>query len=310
MSKRIRNFLIIAAVLIVVGGVVSGIGFALGGMIPVSIGGGGIHVAGQGERNTVVDESFRNLSSVEINTDILELELRQGDAFRLEGTYDASAVTLDISESGGGLRIDSRSASSGFFGWNWGFGNFGFNTTVNKLVLTYPADTGFDSVSIKNDLGSLKIDGLSTKSLRAQLDAGYFKGSNISADTVDVDMNLGGCDITGLVVNNTTKFKMDAGSLNLIDSSLKDPDIKLNLGGFDYSGALNGSGRLTLDLGSLNLDLTNKEADLGYDIATDLGSINMNGRGLGSPVSTRSDTREATYLNIKCNLGSVDIDTK
>lgn len=310
MSKRIRNFLIIAAVLIVVGGVVSGIGFALGGMIPVSIGGGGIHVAGQGERSTAVDESFRNLSSVEINTDILELELRQGDAFWLDGTYDANAITLDISESGGDLRINSRAANSGFFGWNWGFGNFGFNTTINKLVLTYPANTGFDRVSIKNDLGSLEIDGLSTKSLQVQLDAGYFKGTDISADTVDVDMNLGGCDITGLVANNTTKFKMNAGSLNLIDSSLKNPDIKLNLGGFDYSGALGGNGKMTLDLGSLNLDLINKEADLGYDIDTDLGSINVNGRALSSPASTHSAAREATYLNIKCNLGSVDITTK
>ncbi len=309
MSKLLRNFLLAAAILIIFGGVVSGIGYALGGMVPLSITNEGIKLFGQSGQHTVVNESYRDLKSIEVNTDILELSFEEGDAFKVEGNYNPNIITLNISENNDALKIDSRSSSQGFFGWNWFNFGIGFGGgNINVLKITYPKNAEFESLKVTNDLGSLNMNDLSTQALNVKLNAGSFYGENITADEMDVDMDLGSCTINSLTSGKQSKFTMDAGSLSLTESSLTDTNAKLNLGQFDFSGLLEGNAEFSMDLGSINLDLENQEDKLGYSIETDLGSIHVNGKQAGSPANQKVSNPDCT-MEVKSNLGSVNIET-
>jgi hypothetical protein len=310
MSKTIRNFLLVAAVLIILGGVISGIGFALGGLAPVSITPEGVKLLNGGGRQTDIKENYENLTSIDIDTDVMELRLEEGDSFKLTGSYNSDLIKVEIEESGGELRVRTHSANNGLFGWNWL--NFGFgvyNQNYNELTLVYPKDTQFDAVALKSNLGSLRVGNLSAGALAVTLDAGSFNGTNIATDTLDVNMNLGACTIDRLVAKEYAGFKLDAGGLILEESKLNNATIKQNLGGCDFSGLLTGEADISLDLGSLNLNLENKEESLSYSIKTDLGSITVNGRGVGSPANQSAKSPECS-MNLQSNLGSIHVSTR
>jgi hypothetical protein len=310
MSKTIRNFLLVAAVLIVLGGVISGIGFALGGLAPVSVTPEGVKLLNEGGRQVNVNENYKNLTSIDIDTDIMELRLEEGDSFRLTGSYNSDLVRVEIEESGGELQVRTHSANNGLFGWNWlnlGFGVY--NQNYNELTLIYPKGTQFDTVALKSSLGSLRVDNLSAKALAVSLDAGSFNGTNIATDTLDVNMSLGSCTVDRLVAKNSAGFKLDGGGLALKESELNNVSIDQNLGGCDFSGLLTGKADIFLDLGSLNLNLENDEESLSYSIKTDLGSITVNGRSVGSPANLSAKSPECN-LNLESNMGNINVSTR
>lgn len=311
MSKRLRNFLIAAAVLLIAGGIFSGVGLALGGMQPISIMRDGVQVLGPASTQSVsVSGSYKTLTSVDIDTDMINFRLIEGDSFRLTGAYDSSVTKVNITETNGRLVIASSPANTGLFGQNWFNFGFGFyHNSNNELTLTYPKGTNFDSASVKSDIGSLEVGDLKAKTLNVRLSTGSFNGSNITADALDVNMDIGGCTIDNLKVFNSAHFELDTGSLRLKNSSLKNLTAAMNIGGFDYTGELLGNIDISDDTGSAHIDLTNKASNLSYSIRSDVGSVTINGKSYGSSALSSSSSSSCD-MTIKTNLGSVTLDTQ
>ena len=305
MNKIVRNLLLLAAILIIVGCVMAGAGFASGGMKSVSVTQNGLVVAGaNGDTTVEVNESYSKITDVVIDVDLAELKLVEGSSFSLKGRYNPEVQDLSITEKAGVLTI-SRKPLINWFGFNFGFKY----PLSNDLTLTYPKGTKFKSITITNNLGGLDVRNLEAKSLEVNLDAGSFDGSSILVDSLSMRLNLGGCTIKELTVAERAEFRLDAGSLDLERSSVNNLSVFNNLGGFDYSGALTGNVRIDLDVGSLKMSLENKADELSYTIDTDLGSIQVNGRKEGSPAHTTASSPTCT-LDITTAMGGVTLNTR
>jgi hypothetical protein len=268
MSKAARKLLIIAGVLIIVGAVLTGIGYNLGGMRPARLTADGIVVGDRPFGSTVtVDEQWEKLTGLDIDLALLDLRLEEGDSFSLKGSYSPDVMALFISESGGTLTIRSENRDGPW----WNFGIDDGNAHMTRMVLTYPKGTTFKNISIDNNLGSLHLERLSAKTLTVSLDLGSLTGRDISVETLDVYLALGDCDLDGLDIT-------------------KEADI-------------------TMDLGSLDMAIDTPESNIGYSIKSNMGSVTLNGRSLGSSAYNSTASPKLT-LDVNVSLGSVNIRTR
>ena len=345
MSKALRNFLIIAAILLIIGGIIAAVGTLLGGMRSITLTREGIVINEIGNGRLVeVSEKYNKVTEVRIRADLGDFILEEGDYFALKGRYNASILKLDVSEKSGVLTIECRSINKTIFGWNLG----SLDGEDNRLTLTYPRGTKFTNVDVTLNLGGLHISNFEADSLIASLDAGSlfgnsitvgrldakmnlgdckvddltilktavfnldagsFKGKSITAENLEARISLGSCTIDDLTVSKGAEFRLSAGSLYLRNASVYNLQASNNLGGIDYWGVLKGNAEFTLDAGALKLNLDNAETDLSYRIKTDLGSVSINGRSQGSSVNSSVVSPECT-LEINTSLGSVAVTTR
>ncbi|MCL1847855.1 MAG: DUF4097 domain-containing protein [Coriobacteriia bacterium] len=304
MSKAIRNLLILAGVLVIVGAIIAGAGFALGGMRSINLTREGPIVIGADSRDMmVVDEKYSKITALDVSMDLGEFELVEGDSFSLTGRYTSGIQQFEVTEKNGVLTIRLKQIS------RIGIGYIGVNGFHDQLTFTYPKGTKFTSVEVSLSLGSLSARNLEAETLRVTLDLGEFSGNTITAESMYAQLNLGGCTINGLTITKDGSFKLDSGSLSLRNATANNLVMKNNLGGVDYSGTLTGTCRADLDLGSLSLKLDNKEGEVDYHAKADLGSIKVNGREQGSSVS-RGVTSPRCTLEITLSLGSAELSFK
>ena len=307
MSKAIRNLLLLAAVLIIVGGIIAGIGFAFGGMRSVALTKDGPVIMGSGKYETVqVDASYDKITEVVVKADIGDIKFMEGNSFSLKGSYDSSVQSLDLIEHNGVLTIAGKAYNNNFAGWL----NTGFDFSLrNELTFTYPKGTEFKSVDLTLNLGDLEVRDLKAKSLEVNMSAGNFIGATISVDSLNANLNLGNCSISNLMVTKTASIVMDLGNLHLSDSSVNDLTAKNNMGNIEYFGMLTGNAKVTLDLGSLTLRLDSPENKLSYTINSNLGSVEVNGQNRGLAVS-KTVTSPVCTLDISLAMGSANITTR
>ncbi|MDR1185260.1 MAG: DUF4097 domain-containing protein [Coriobacteriales bacterium] len=304
MKKATRNLLIVALILILVGGILGRTGCALGGDTPIRMTKNGpVISSGKSGDLISVEDRWNTLTSLDIETDIIGLRLEEGESFSLHGSYDPALTQLEISESRGVLTIRSVDRREGWLNFDF----FGSGQPM-ELVLTYPGKAKFKEVSIDSAVGSLKIADLTTESLTVSLDIGNFEGRNITADVFSADLNLGNCEIDGLNVTEKARATLSTGRLALDDSTVRNLSVRADLGSCSYAGTLKGAADFEMDTGALSLDLALSERDLSYAIESDTGRITLNGETLGSPV--RSDVASPTLkLDIDSDLGAVKIRT-
>jgi len=312
MSKLVRNLLLLVAALVIVGGIIGGIGLALGGMKPISLTKDGLVILSTDSADSVeINESYTKLTEVHVNLKLGELKLVEGDSFSLRGRYNSAVQSFEITERNGVLTIVETSRRSGFFDWGFDLGlDLGSGLwSSDALTLTYPKGTTFTNVDVTLDLGSLNVQTLRADSMSVRLSMGDFTGNKITVDSIDANMELGNCVVSDLTVTKQAEFTLSSGNLNLNNSSVYNLTLKNSMGNLEYSGVLKGTATCDLDLGSVTMDLENREDDLSYRIETDLGSVSVNGQRQGSSVS-RSSSSPACTLEIRAAMGSVDLNTR
>ena len=310
MSKAIRNLLILASVLLIIGGIIATVGTALGGMKPVYPTKDGWKLFSISSADFVeVDEKYNNITEVVIDSDIMDIRFVEGSSFSLKGQYNSSIMSLDISEKNGVLTIRAKNLDNAWLRFGWWWDIIRISQPGQELTLTYPKGTKFKNVDVTADLGSLKIDSLEAESLSVSLALGDFSGSSITVGSVEARLNAGSCSIRNLTVSRSAEFNMDSGGLYLRDSTINNLTATNNVGSIEFSGSLKGKARFKLDLGSLDVSLQNAEKDLSYTITTDLGSIKINGRNYGSPARSSASSPDCT-LDITTSVGSVTLKTR
>jgi len=304
MSKALRNLLIIAGVLVIIGAIIAGTGFAMGGMRSISFSKDGPIVVGVDGKDMVeVNESYNKITALDVQMDLGELKLEEGDSFSLKGRYTFGLQSFEISESNGVLTVRAKQTS------RIGIGYIGVGTFHDQLTFTYPKGTKLDKVSIYLALGGLSIKNLDTDYLDVTLDAGAFNGNKVTTAQLIAQLNLGSCDIRQLSVSDSAKLNLDAGSLTLSNATVSNLSVDNHLGGVDFSGKLVDTADFNLDMGSISLKLDNRESDLSYNVSSNLGSVTINGKSHGNSV-INTNTSSTCTLDVSLSLGSADVKTR
>ena len=178
-------------------------------------------------------ENYTNISSIEIDLNTTNLEIKVGPEFRVE----ASNVTnsFEVRERNGNLSIEDDSF--------WLFGN----NNAGKVVVYVP--DYLNELSIDTGASETTIDSISAREFSLDYGVGVIAINN--------------CDFANAEIDSGT------GEININDTTLTNAQLDAGVGRVNFNGQILGRSSISAGVGEINLSLTGGN-DL-YSIRFDQG---------------------------------------
>lgn len=218
-------------------------------------------------------EKSEQIKELKIKTEITNLEIKQGNEFKIEKYNTTKALKYKV--SGNTLTIEENS------NFNW------FQENNARVVLTIPEDTMFKNIRIETGAGETKIAGLKTEKLKLNIGVGRTTISDLIANNADIN---GG-----------------AGSLTMENSILKDLDFDMGVGKSVIGGEIQGNSKIKCGVGKLELNLKDTFENYTIRVETGLGSIQLNGENCSDNSTYGNGDNK---IKLEGGVGAVEITTK
>lgn len=324
MDKAVKRIVIVAAAMVAVGLVLTGIGYAIGGNQPINIDRNGIHVGSgwkdDGEKGGALAtggklESFAEelgeFHSIKADTNLSQVELVAGEKYAIEGVFDTANGKPEYAIENGTLIVEERNDMLFHAGIDINLG-FKDNQEKPRVKIYYPKDAVLQDVNIKTAVSDLTFDGITAKSAKFELDLGRLELSNISADKVDISVGSGDCSLTGIKASDELKLTNNLGRTTISGGETKSLELTAQSGDVILNGTTIEKGGIQLNLGKLTGENLNTK---GLTVKNQSGDIELSGTILGdTDISSNmgrvflkpgAAEKEFNY-ELKTNLGRVE----
>ncbi len=157
-------------------------------------------------------KSYENIQKLEIDLENVNLEIKKGDSFKIEGMNLSDSI--QIQENGDNIKIDDEHIPSGYINEN------------TKLVVYMPEDQKLDEIDIEVQYASVNIEKINSTKFNLDLQNNTCKISELVAD--NVEMNIESADID-LSTGEVTRFQLEAdlGDENVAIKVLENAEFDL-----------------------------------------------------------------------------------
>ncbi len=280
MNKGFKNFLIICVVLSVIGLVLMGVGYALGGKPNVSI---------RKEisfNDKVINETkdFDNMRDIEIDTDLYHIEFIPSTQYKVEYSYNEDLEKPEVRLEEGKLYIKSENNDDKI--------NTSLLTLFNgkeqnlKLKLYYPKGEKLGTVKINNALGKIDIN-------------------ELDCENLFIDMGIGDVELKDVQVG-ISSMNLDLGNLYAENLEIGSLMADMDKGNVDIDGKI-GSTDIECDMGSVDVETTLKKEEYNCSFKVDLGSLTIDGKDSEESITSNYSEAE-NNMTITCDMGDIDVD--
>ena len=199
---------------------------------------------GANTESEIVNQSIgTDFTSISINLNAAELEIKTGDDFALQTNHKY----LKCEEKDDILKISETRTL------------FASHPRGMKVILTIPQDKIFDYVDIRAGAGSVTIDELSSNMLNIDLGAG-----ELTAQRLDALYNA--------------EFDGGAGSVTINGGRLNNADIDMGVGELNLESELFGKSSIDYGIGETNLVLIGEEDDYKIELDKGIGEAWLDGK--------------------------------
>jgi hypothetical protein len=293
MSKGLKITALVFGVLLCLGLILGGIGFALGGMNSVQFGRDGLHIINKVDRDerVTIDETFPEATSLKIDVSaIREVRVaRSGDVFSVNGYVSEYGGGVTAEMEGSTLRVVTAN-NNGF----WGLATFGVDFGTDwiagrdtYLTVTVPADFRLDKLDIDVDACELIVDGISADTAEIDIDASATTIKNVEFGSLSVDADASDCKLNG---GQVADFDVDinAGSLKVYGYTVtKSTNIDGDASDIELGGSFYGRNSVDVDAGDFDLISVLSQSDITFILESSAADIKIN----GEHISTHGDTK-------------------
>jgi len=326
----------IIIIVIIIGLILSIVGFATGASRTLFFDRTGVHISGSGISH-ITEMNLSQIRNVSVDVGLSDVELVISGDFGIElygsdieWLWTLEEETLNISHS-----KNTRMQII----------NLDFITSERNYVKIFlPEDAVLDIVDIKTSSGDIKInnfrvDRLEVKSsfgdvdvnnitsnnLYVDLSSGRFTGASINtgrftftsrfgdgrfqsvtADSLKADSSSGSMQFTDCAFgefNATSRF----GSITTNGFAASKTNILANSGNVRINGDLSGETIIHTDFGDIKLVLSREKDEYSYDISVRFGSITFDGVRQRDQTTLTSGTSYTNHLKLSSSSGEVDV---
>ncbi len=169
--------------------------------------------------------------------------------------------------------------------------NFGTQNRRNPVITVYLNSNNLDTLTIELGAGTIDIEQLVLQKLTVSIGAGDCDFEHISAD-----------DAT---------FSTGASTAELDECEFKTFNVELGVGDLDFSGDITESAKITGGVGNIKLNLSGKESTYNFECSTGVGSLRINGHhysGVGSDQNI--NPTGLVKITIEAGVGDIKIITR
>ncbi len=200
----------------------------------------------------------QGITSLEIDVDSIDLEIKNGDSFKVETNNKDIELSYDDS------KLEIEEDNLGLFG------------DSGKLIIYIPSDINFEDVDISTGAGRVIINTLSTDKLFLELGAG-----KVSIDN--------------LTVNKETSIESGAGEFTINSSKIKDLDLDMGVGKVSINSEMIGYNKIDSGIGKLELNLIGNNYKIIIDKG--IGSSTINGNSVSSGTIYEGESEHTIDIN-------------
>lgn len=161
---------------------------------------------------------------------------------------------------------------------------------ATKITLFLPEGCTLEEAELELGAGVMRIGEFRGKKAEAKVGAGQIVLEDCRVDLLK--LNVGAGDIT--------IKEMQVGTI----------DTEVGVGNLNLNGSISEDSKLKCAMGNITALLTNKEADLSYELECSMGNISLNGTeysGLAKTVTLNEGA--AKTLKLECSMGNIKINT-
>lgn len=285
MKTGSRVLVKISLVLILLGLVFLVVGFCTGGRWN----GYRIDSNNQGNMSETYDNSIKNLN---LKVSMGNLTVISGDEFQViaenvdKDSYNASVVnnTLNIT--------NTENNNFSIFGINVNHLWIGFDTDfLPNITVVVPEEVTLENIKIDIAAGSANIEDITGNTAEFILNAGEITGNN-------------------LILKENTQISIQAGELNLNGIDAKDLKLNCNMGDAEVSGRIYGDNNISCNMGDITLNLEGSEDEYYFGkITQTFANVDINSSNI-SHIKNENGMDVLNRINLDCNMGNIDINTK
>ncbi|WP_042351786.1 DUF4097 family beta strand repeat-containing protein [Bacillus massiliigorillae] len=318
--KKSKLIPIIAGCMIVIGLILTAIGFALGAKFSIVTTNDGFKVIDFKDMRveskdlspfTSISADFRDADVEIIPSNEYKIEIRSHKELKKEFTYKVTNNKLII-ESKGSLKS------------NFGLFNLSFGGIPQTTIKVYvPKNTSFDNIDIVNDFGDIHLDGINSNSLQIKTQDGDLLINNIRTNSFEIKNNFGDIDANSITAKeltikmndgdlefnsvkaNSTAITNRFGDISLSDFTSEGLNIQSNDGDIEVQGLLLGTSEISSTFGDVDVQASNKESELSYTIKSSFGDIMVNNNEFES--NATHQVNSSHKLDIKAKDGDVSL---
>ena len=215
-----------------------------------------------------ITRNYENIKRLEVNVEETELIIRNGDAFRIEGTNIPDR--MEIEQDGDTLKVSDEELPSSF-------------SDENMVVTIYiPEDVKLDNIDLEINYVSADIQKLNATNLKLDVYSNY-------------------CEIDKIIVDNM-EFKNEEGNIDIYDAEIGRLLFDSESGVEDVSLDITGNAEFNLEYSYTDMNLIGKEEDYQISTRNKSGNIYIDDETITSNAETWGSG------NTKINLDNVNAD--
>ena len=295
----------IAAPLLAVGVVLSGVGWAMGAdtSIQVPVGSEQIHVGWDGVGLTGWSSSYvRDTAVVE---DLALPSFTRLDVELSNGTVTVSSgETYGIRLSSGSRKLQYSLEDGTLKVWDEDLIGVQFSERGGRVEIFLPDGAELADADITNSLGSIELKNLSTETLTAEADLGDITADGLRADSATLTAECGAVNLTSVEADEL-EADLSLGDMTATGLAITDRlTVTNDMGGVSLEGELGEKVSVTADMGDISAVSSRAEQWYGYELSTDMGEITVNGQNRGASVSQKGG--EGT-MELHTDMGGITV---
>lgn len=281
----------IAAPLLAVGIVLSGVGWAMGAdtSIQVPVGSEQIHVGWDGVGLTGWSSSY--VTDTAVVEDMALSPFTRVDVELSNGTVTVSSgEAYGIRLSSGSRKLQYSLENGILKVWDEELIGVQFSERGGSVEIFLPDGAELADADITNSLGSIELKNLSVETLTAEADLGDITADGLRADSATLTAECGAVNLTSVEADEL-EADLSLGDMTATGLAVADRlTVTNSLGSVSLEGELGESVSVTADMGDISAVSSRAEQWYGYELSTDLGEITVNGQNRGTSASQEGET--------------------
>ncbi|MCM1267056.1 MAG: DUF4097 family beta strand repeat-containing protein [Bacteroidales bacterium] len=325
MNKFMRRCLITALVLLLIGCVISGTGWVLGGFrqmekineigwFPFVYQGDSVHWSlGFADNEGAFGKDWEKKGYLPIEDgghasfsadSCRELELELGGCSLYLQESEDDQVKIDV--EGNALRFYWLLDGSTLRIRN--AGRTKIAGSADKIYLSLPTDFIFDEADVTIGAGTMRGDALRARDLDMVVGAGTCDVQELAGN--EISMEIGAGDVkTAHLDAEELSVDVGAGEADLRGVSVRrELDLNLGAGNAEIEGEITGELSVECGMGNVAMRLAGSEDDHAYDVSCNMGNVRVGSRKIdGLSASQEWNSGQRSVFEIECNMGNVEI---
>lgn len=295
----------IAAPLLAVGVVLSGVGWAMGAdtSIQVPVGSEQIHVGWDGVGLTGWSSSY--VIDTAVVEDMTLSSFTRVDVELSNGTVTVSSgETYGIRLSSGSRKLQYSLENGTLKVWDEELIGVQLSERGGSVEIFLPDGAELADADITNSLGSIELKNFSAENLTAQADLGDITADGLRADSATLTAECGAVNLTSVEADEL-EADLSLGDMTATGLAITDRlTVTNDMGGVSLEGELGEKVSVTADMGDISAVSSRAEQWYGYELSTDMGEITVNGQNRGASVSQKGE--EGT-MELHTDMGGITV---